>query len=252
MENKEFYNAKYIYKNEISRSYVDQRKDEIVWEIEENIIKKIISGIPEGNSVMDVPFGTGRFGKIYANAGLITYGVDISKEMLDESISLLGKNLTNINIICGDAERLCFHDNSIDYIFCIRLFHLIPTKIAEKILDEFFRIARKKVIIQVFNVKDMQLKGMIYRMISFFLHKPFSIFSFIKRLGRRFLRLKSKKEANKFDGIQCFSHNNSQLHDIFNKSGFKISEIITIDELYSRLDWIFYPSKLYILSKNDR
>ena len=90
-------------------------------------------------SVLDVPFGTGRFHAIYKERGLQVVGADLSLAMLQQARRKTGGGA----FLSADLENLPFADQAFDVVVCIRLFHLIrDPKIRLRFLQEVRRVSR--------------------------------------------------------------------------------------------------------------
>lgn len=138
------------YDEVIAKNYDSDRENEDHWSRENEYIANYFSE-NVGNTILDVPVGTGRFFKYYPSQVNI-FGVDISPHMIEQARE---------KIIHGDEERYFFHvgnaknldfaaDNSVDAIVCCRLFHLIEAPERVAILKEFSRVMRGELILQVY------------------------------------------------------------------------------------------------------
>ena len=75
----------------------------------EAVIELILnnSGIEKDVSVLDVACGTGVLFPDYIKRGAVVTGVDISPEM----VKIAKKKFPQINVICGDVEKISFEKN---------------------------------------------------------------------------------------------------------------------------------------------
>jgi len=97
--------------------------------------KKFLSEIPDGSTVLDVPFGTGRFIEFYLKKNMSVYGIDISKDMLDIAREHLGDHYNQCNISVGSAEHLPFENDFFDLVVSCRFLTLIPMAMVKKVLS---------------------------------------------------------------------------------------------------------------------
>ncbi len=93
--------------------------------------------------ILDVATGSGRTLKQLRGAfpKEKILGLDLSGSYLKEAsrfISDLEGDL--IELIKGNAEDLPFEDNSLQGISCVYLFHELPRKVRENVLNQFFRV----------------------------------------------------------------------------------------------------------------
>ncbi len=153
MNNSYFAKNKYVG---LAASEYERRRNQMPrWHQELEVVKTYVDGIKEGSSVLDVPFGTGRFVDNYVNRKLSVFGVDISPDMIFSARQSLGKTFAKCNVQVADAEALPFSDNAFDYVISIRFIKWLPTlEIVEKVLSEFARVSRSEIFLQVKVVPD--------------------------------------------------------------------------------------------------
>jgi len=72
-------------------------------------------GIKPGQKILDIGYGSGYFLKAAAEAGLDTYGIDIS----EEGMKIAQKSSPNSKLFVGKGEDLKFEDNFFDHVACI-------------------------------------------------------------------------------------------------------------------------------------
>jgi SAM-dependent methyltransferase len=111
---------------------------------EEMRIARLLLGLSEGDTVLDLACGPGNFSRSFAQAvgpdGLVV-GVDASETMLTRGGEELRKSDPgNLVLIRGDATALPFDDASFDGACCFAALHLFPNPFAA--LDEMRRTLR--------------------------------------------------------------------------------------------------------------
>jgi ubiquinone/menaquinone biosynthesis C-methylase UbiE len=111
---------------------------------EEMRIARLLLGLSEGDTVLDLACGPGNFSRSFARAvgpeGLVV-GVDASDTMLARGGEELRQNDPgNLVLIRGDATALPFRDASFDGACCFAALHLFPDPFAA--LDEMRRTLR--------------------------------------------------------------------------------------------------------------
>tara|TARA_B100001123_G_C15159555_1_gene966928 strand:- start:382 stop:1095 length:714 start_codon:yes stop_codon:yes gene_type:complete len=232
------------YSGKTAKEYLSKRINHKMWLSEQNEIEKIVSTIPNGSSVLDVPFGTGRFAKLYLNNGLKVFGIDISKDMLNEAKSLLKDDYEKCNIAVGSAENLTFEDSSIDYIICCRLLNLVPANNVHNIINELVRVADKKIIIGI-RIKDMSIINIILRTIKIIF---FDFRSFLLGFYKIYKRLLIKDVKNNEQALFLdFSYKN--LLKVIDQNNLSLSSIVEVD--CGKFQRILYPLKFFIIKKKN-
>lgn len=145
----ETYHGKTKYSGRVAASYEQARAPSPRWRREQEVVRAFVAEMSAGSSVLDVPFGTGRFVPIYFERGISTVGVDISADMLEQAKQILGDQFARCDVRIGDAEALPLETQSVDYLVCNRFIKWLPNlEVIEKVIGEFARVARKRMIIQ--------------------------------------------------------------------------------------------------------
>lgn len=108
---------------------------------EEIRIARLLLGLSEGDTVLDLACGPGNFSREFARAvgpsGLVV-GVDASRTMLERGGQELRRtSLSNLMLIRGDATALPFEDSKFDGACCFAALHLFPDPFGA--LDEIRR-----------------------------------------------------------------------------------------------------------------
>ena len=94
-------------------------------------------------AVADVACGTGRLLRFIKQAWprIRATGVDLSQSYLDEAARHI-KPFNDVALICANAEKLPFADNSLDIVTTVYLFHEVPAKVRRIIAGELYRVLR--------------------------------------------------------------------------------------------------------------
>lgn len=130
--------------------YELQRTNTSEWYAQQRVGEQLISSFPIGSSVLDVPFGTGRFAESYNARQMSVSGLDASDEMLAMAHRLRGDAVKSYDLRVGDARQLPWESNSFDLVVCFRfLNHIVSFGDAKKVLSEFARVTRKTVILDI-------------------------------------------------------------------------------------------------------
>src|SRR5688500_12825972 len=96
----------------VARNYDHERFSSLAGRFFQNVERKtleqMLSVLPHGSSLLDVPVGTGRIAKVLLDRGFRVTAADISSEMIDvarERIAKLGGNLPALR---ASADSLPF------------------------------------------------------------------------------------------------------------------------------------------------
>jgi SAM-dependent methyltransferase len=111
---------------------------------EEIRIARLLLGLGDGDTVLDLACGPGNFSREFAHAvgerGLVV-GVDASPTMLERGAAELRDARTeNVVLVRADANALPFRDHSFDRACCFAALHLFADPLAA--LDEIGRVLR--------------------------------------------------------------------------------------------------------------
>lgn len=138
-------------------------------------------------SVLDVGCGTGFLSLIIAGMGKDVVGLDISEGMLRVAVDNAKKKGLRVNFKLGDAENLPFKDDSFDAVICRHLIWTLPNP--EKAIEEFVRVARKKIVIIDGKWSDNSIKSRLRRCLGRMLigiyerRNPFKNFHYRKEIN---------------------------------------------------------------------
>ncbi|MDA0242978.1 MAG: class I SAM-dependent methyltransferase [Chloroflexi bacterium] len=110
---------------------------------EQQAIHKLLD-LPAGNTLLDVPTGTGRIGAYMAEQGLQVTGFDITRNMMLEARKLaeswdLGNKFVFVE---GNGRELPFPTASFDGVMSIRFFHLLPTPLHRPFVVDMWRVVK--------------------------------------------------------------------------------------------------------------
>lgn len=144
-----------VYYGDKAASYVETRVKDPLYHAEIDAVRTLLKDVPYGASILDVPFGTGRFVPLYFERGMAVSGLDVSPEMLEAAKAALGQQFTSCNVTVGDATAMTFEDGSFHALASIRFLGAIITfSQAKQALREFARVTRKHALFSVYERKD--------------------------------------------------------------------------------------------------
>ena len=113
-------------------------------------VEKYLAKLEFGESVLDIPAGTGRFIGLCIDHGLVYTGVDISQDMLEVASTKIPAGVTTAHLKVADARALPFGDDAFDYAIVVKFIKWLPTlEILIDVLREIGRVTRKEMFVQI-------------------------------------------------------------------------------------------------------
>jgi hypothetical protein len=145
------YHGKQKYVGNVAAGYDEQRATKPHWVREQKTVAAFVEKIEAGSTVLDVPFGTGRYVQIYLARGLKVRGADISGDMIAAAANRLGDEIfEQLDVRVADAEFLPFGDGAADALVSTRFIKWLPDlKTVDSVIGEFARICSGRLLIQV-------------------------------------------------------------------------------------------------------
>lgn len=137
------------YYGEKAQNYLTTRPKREKWLKEQTIMQELLSEVPDGSSVLDVPFGTGRFVDFYLKKNMKVFGIDISEDMINVSKISLGDAFNRCYITVGNAESLPYENDTFDLIVSSRFFTFLSMNMTKKVLSELYRVTKSKIILNI-------------------------------------------------------------------------------------------------------
>jgi len=112
--------------------------------LEKELLMHLLHWIGDGQSLLDVGFGSGHFARFFNRLGLGVIGLDISLPMVCEAA-----RLGSPPAILGDALRLPFDDRSFDIVAIVTTLEFVTSPL--RVIKEAVRVARRGVLIGTLN-----------------------------------------------------------------------------------------------------
>lgn len=111
----------------------------------------LLEELEKDSSVLDVGCANGKHVFFLAKCGFRATGLDLSEEMIKIAVDRSKKEKLKVNFVVGDATKLNFPDQSFDYVICMgnALGSIPDTKQRLKALNEMFRVARRKIVLEL-------------------------------------------------------------------------------------------------------
>ena len=151
-------------KLEFSDKYDDQHAQEYLLKHQDNLARRLshkrdeqlargaLAMAGEPGLVLDLPCGAGRFWPLLAEKpNRVIIGADNSEAMIETACAAQPPEVVaRVRPLQTSAFDIDLPDNSVDSIFCMRLFHHIGEAAHRKtILSEFQRVSRDSVILSL-------------------------------------------------------------------------------------------------------
>ena len=123
---------------------------------EKHCLQKMLSRVPAGSMVLDIPCGTGRMTELLADLGMTVTAADISDSMMNHAKARSARTHSQVRFVKADIENLEFSDASFEAIATIRLLHHMPSSVRARVLSELHRVSRKWVAVTFGNKYTLQ------------------------------------------------------------------------------------------------
>lgn len=135
-----------------AKTYDAKRANKPIWHAENAAVERYLLRIADGASILDVPFGNGRFADLYKRRGFRVTGIDISHDMLNQARKKLGSYYEQCDLRCLPAFPLPFPDASFDALVSIRFVNaFIAFKDVPTHLNEFRRVCKSYALVSLNN-----------------------------------------------------------------------------------------------------
>ena len=184
--------------NKIAKDYSKKRKF-----LTEDL-KFLAKKAKEGERILDLGCGDGRFFKLLKERKIDYYGIDLSEKMIE----LAKKKFPQGKFFLFDGKKIPFPNDFFDRVFCLAVFHHIPSKkFREDFLLEIKRVLKKGGVLHL-TVWYLWHKKRIWKIflktlfLKIFKKTPLDFFDIFlpwkdsqgKILAQRYLHLFRKKE----------------------------------------------------------
>jgi len=111
-----------------------------------NILDTMREALKDCRNILDVGTGTGRFAKVFEDAGFTVIGVDVSLTMMAQAREKGVRNLVQ-----ADAHHLPFRDESFDGSIMMHVLHLVENWV--QVIHEAGRVTRNILISEAGNAE---------------------------------------------------------------------------------------------------
>lgn len=230
MSGDQSYAGKSAYRGAVALNYERDRTAEPVWLREQAWMEQWSRAVPSGARILDLPTGTGRFVDIFLARRAIVHAVDVSEDMLNEVRRRYPAGTGDLRVERNDAEALPYPADTFDFVICWRLFHLLPPEVAERVVREFARVCRGRIVIEVFGVETQDGLGAWLRGVR-------------RRLAAR--RKRADPGAEPWAHITNYTHRESSLLAMFARCGLRVASAETLDHYRGQ------PARVYQVERKE-
>jgi len=254
-----------FYTQKVASRYDELRKNDRYWIWENTVLDQCIEMIQTADKIADCPVGTGRFMDIYKKYGLRVLGMDISRDMLNEaSKKVADLTLTGgVELIQADISTLTLDRPIANALVCFRLLHLISHNRLSDVINGLASIPSKYIFLQIFLVKDVNLRRTLYRVLSAVRSDKINLITKLKylyrtikavivnSLFRRQVPSFNKHEENSLCDVM-YSHTLSSIITTFEQNSFTLKRCFELrDDVHLRSESGCYLSTIVVLKKES-
>ena len=173
----------------------------------------LFDDLKEGEKVLDLGCGNGRWFSVFREKKVEYFGVDFSEKL----VQIAKEKFPEGKFLVADALNLPFPENFFDKVYSIAVLHQIPSEIFRiKFLKEAKRVLKKegKLILTVWKFHELKEKLILLK------------YTFLKLIGKSKLDFRDVfeswgKRAKRY--YHFFSQ--KELKNLLEKAGFKILKI---------------------------
>lgn len=139
------------YVGEKALIYDEHREKDIYWQVEDECVRKYLEMLSEEvKTVLDAPYGTGRFAPLYSKHYMDVVAVDISTDMIDVAKIKHKNHLARTEFLVQDMVSIPKDDCSLDLVICFRFIPwIVSYRDAEIALSEISRVCKKYAVIEL-------------------------------------------------------------------------------------------------------
>jgi ubiquinone/menaquinone biosynthesis C-methylase UbiE len=192
--------------NLIAKEFSATRKE--IWEE----LKFLFNDLKEGEKVLDLGCGDGRWYKVFKDKKVDYFGIDNSEKLIE----IAKENFPEAKFFVGDALNLPFPDNFFDRVYSIAVLHHIPSEVLRmKFLNEAKRVLKPqgKLVLTVWRFVQ---KDEIFRLVKYIILKILGI----SKLDFKDVFEPWGKKVMRY--YHCFSKR--ELENLVKEVGFEILE----------------------------
>jgi ubiquinone/menaquinone biosynthesis C-methylase UbiE len=192
--------------NLIAKEFSTTRRE--IWEE----LRFLFENLKEGEKVLDLGCGNGRWYKVFKEKKVDYFGIDNSEKLIE----IAKENFPEAKFFVGDALNLPFQDDFFDKVYSIALLHHIPSgEFRTRVLSEAKRVLKPGGILILTSWRIRR-----WREIFILVKHTFLKLIGISKLDFKDIFLPWGKKTLRY--YHCFSK--KELENLLKKAGFEILE----------------------------
>ena len=152
-----------VYRKGNAESYHMRHQEQDWWHVENRVLGELVSTLPRGISVLDVPFGTGRFMPFYLDRDFRVTGADVSEDMFQAAAAIWGEDLSIVETDIANVMSLPYPANTFDLVVCFRMLQMVLSYADALVaIEELVRVSRKHIIVELnFRSDNRVINGLL-------------------------------------------------------------------------------------------
>ena len=137
------------YVGDAATAYDARRAPSCKWRAEEDAARELLSLVPRGSRMLDVPIGTGRLLPHIKAHRFEAHGLDVSHDMLALAQARATATDTQVSLGLGDIRNIPFEDEHFDLVSCVRFLNLIDRAGVDEVVTELTRVTRDRLLLGI-------------------------------------------------------------------------------------------------------
>lgn len=211
------------YAENSARDYDKKRVGENKWLIEQRIVEGFLAQFPKGQKILDIPVGTGRFIPLYKKYDFQGTGIDVSKDMLDESQKKITTENLRMVLTKGSIFDIDFPEGYFDIVLCVRFLNWIDYDNLSIAIKEIARVARRNLIVGVRHLVPLS---------DLAIYTPSGM--------KRFIRQCLMYMRQSFGNQELVFHKKREIDVLFKRCNLKVSEATPVEKRADGTDYFIY------------
>ena len=217
------------YTGSAAEEYDARRRSVAKWQLEQDIVARVLRRFPRGTTVLDVPVGTGRFVGFYKEYGLFATGCDVSADMLSQCEKKAKEHEYDMSLVRGGIFDLGLSDGCFEVVVCIRFLNWIGFDDMVRVVAELKRVTRGHLV--------LGLRHMV----------PPAELGFFRLTRQIYMRLRRRLAER---GLVY--HGKDEILTAFKNNDLEIEEQHCLEKRRDGTDYVFYVLKAEGPSHVDR
>jgi ubiquinone/menaquinone biosynthesis C-methylase UbiE len=198
----DFHRLTQRYTGATAQQYDERRAGTIKWQTEQEIVERLLSRLPAGASLLDIPVGTGRFLTLYRRFGIVATGMDVSADMLARA----REKDPEVQLHVGDIRHVGAGNCEYDCVLCVRFLNWVDGDGLRRAVRELARVSRRHIILGVRH------------------YAPSTTLTLRRRLRQQWVRWQPKTVG------QLVIHEHALVHEAFRQAGLVVQSASPVEQ----------------------